>query len=78
MSAGASITKGLPRMEVFKSMNHTDFLPEQDLTRKGSYNKSTGDNVSWSVNASVNYNYTKDKHLLSLFGRWNVDESVQQ
>ena len=27
------------------------------------------------MNASVNYNYTKDKHLLSLFGRWNVDES---
>ena len=75
VSAGASITKGTSRMEVFKSMNHTDFLPEQDLTRKGSYNKSTGDNVSWSVNASVNYNYTKDKHLLSLFGRWNVDES---
>lgn len=75
VSAGASITKGTSRMEVFKSMNHTDFLAEQDLTRKGSYNKSTGDNVSWSVNASVNYNYTKDKHLLSLFGRWNVDES---
>ena len=75
VSAGASTTKGTSRMEVFKSMNHTDFLAEQDLTRKGSYNKSTGDNVSWSVNASVNYNYTKDKHLLSLFGRWNVDES---
>ena len=56
-------------------MNHTDFLPETDLTRKGSYSKSTGDNVSWSVNASVSYNYTKDKHLLSLFGRWNVDEN---
>ena len=48
MSAGASITKGTSRMEVFKSMNHTDFLAEQDLTRKGSYNKSTGDNVSWA------------------------------
>lgn len=75
VSAGASITKGTSRMEVFKSMNHTDFLPETDLTRKGSYSKSTGDNVSWSVNASVSYNYTKDKHLLSLFGRWNVDEN---
>lgn len=51
------------------------FLGETDLTRKGSYNKSTGDNVSWSVNASVSYNYTKDKHLLSVFGRWNVDEN---
>ena len=50
-------------------------MPETDLTRKGSYSKSTGDNVSWSVNASVSYNYTKDKHLLSLFGRWNVDEN---
>ena len=27
----------------------------------------------WTTTA--NYNYTKDKHLLSLFGRWNVDES---
>ena len=75
VSMGASITKGISRMEKFKSMNHTEFIPQEDLTKKGSYEKNTGDNVAWSVNASVNYNYTKDKHLLSLFARWNVDES---
>ena len=56
-------------------MNHTDFAGEKDLTKKGSYRKNTGETFTWSLNASVNYNLTFGKHLISLFGRWNVDEN---
>ncbi len=71
----ASLTKGTARSEIFKSMNHTDFEGETDLTKKGSYDKNTGETFSWSLNASVNYNLTIEKHLISMFGRWNVEES---
>lgn len=63
------------RSEIFKSMNHTDFTSETDLTKKGSYSKSTGESFTWSLNASINYNLVKGKHMVSLFGRWNVDEN---
>lgn len=75
VNVAASLTKGTARSEVFKSMNHTDFAGEEDLTKRGSYSKNTGETFSWSLNASVNYNLTFGKHLISLFGRWNVDES---
>ena len=75
VNVAASFTKGTARSEVFKSMNHTDFAGEKDLTKKGSYRKNTGETFTWSLNASVNYNLTFGKHLISLFGRWNVDEN---
>lgn len=75
VNVAASLTKGTARSEKFKSMNHTDFTDEKDLTKKGSYDKSTGETFSWSLNASINYNLTLGKHLISMFGRWNVDEN---
>lgn len=76
VSLGASFTKGISRMEQFRSANHTRFSTESDITKKGSYTKNSGNSFSWSMNASVNYNYVKEKHLLSMFARWNIDESV--
>ena len=75
VNASASFTKGTARSEVFKSMNHTDFANERDLTKRGSYRKNTGETFSWSLNASINYNLVFRKHLISLFGRWNVREN---
>ena len=75
VNVAASFTKGTARSEIFKSMNHTDFTSETDLTKKGSYSKSTGESFTWSLNASINYNLVKGKHMVSLFGRWNVDEN---
>lgn len=43
VNVAASLTKGTARSEKFKSMNHTDFTDEKDLTKKGSYDKSTGE-----------------------------------
>ena len=75
VNVSASLTKGTARSEKFRSRNHTDFSDEKDLTKQGSYSKNTGETFSWSMNASVNYNLTLGKHLISMFGRWNVDES---
>ena len=58
-NAEASLTKGTSRSEDFRSMNHTMFANEEDLTKKGSYSKNLGNSFSWSTNASVNYNLTK-------------------
>lgn len=62
VNVAASFTKGTARSEIFKSMNHTDFTSETDLTKKGSYSKSTGESFTWSLNASINYNLVKGKH----------------
>lgn len=76
LSAAVSFTKSTARTELFKSMNHTDFVNETDLTRKGSYTKSTGESFTWSVNAAVSYNLQWGLHTLALYGRWNVDENT--
>ena len=31
--------------------------------------------MNWSTNASINYNLTKDKHLLSMFARWEIAQN---
>ncbi len=74
-SAQASFSKGTAKSEIFKSKNHTDFREELDLTKQGSYSKSLANNFQWSANASVNYNLTAKKHLLSFLGRFNIEES---
>lgn len=74
LSAQASFSKGTAKSENFKSRNHTDFVGEEDLTKQGSYSKNLANSFNWSVNASVNYNITADKHLISLLARWNIDE----
>lgn len=71
-----SLTKGTGLGEEFRSMNHTDFTLTEDLTKRGSYSKNIGNSFSWNVNASVNYNLTKDKHLVSMLGRWEMREST--
>lgn len=75
INAQASLSKGTSLSEKFKSMNHTDFATTLDMTKKGSYDKSTGNTLSWSVNASVNYNLSVKKHLLSVYARWDVREN---
>lgn len=75
VNAQASFTKGSARSEIFKSMNHTSFK-DTELTARGSYNKNDASDFRWSANASVSYNLTIDKHLLSFMGRYHMDEST--
>ena len=75
-TAQFSLTKGMSSGETFKSMNHTDFeKKDTPLLERGTYNKSTGNTMNWSTNASINYNLTKDKHLLSMFARWEIAQN---
>lgn len=71
-----SYTKGMAGTDRFLPADHTSFATETDLTRKGSYYKSTGDMTSWSSNIGINYNLVIDKHLLSVFGNWTVNEDA--
>ena len=74
-STGASFTKGMAQSEKFLSRNNTSFETVDDLTKRGSYAKSTGETLSWSLNSSVNYNYVHEKHTLSSYARWNIEEA---
>ena len=69
-----SYSRGMASADKFLPADHTSFELEDDLTRKGSYYKSTGNMSSWSSNFGINYNLVLDKHLFSIFGNWTVSE----
>ena len=69
-----SYSRGMAGTDRFTPADHTSFVTETDLTRKGSYYKSTGEMSSWSSNLGINYNLVLDKHLFSVFGNWTVSE----
>lgn len=74
-SSSVSMTRGTGKRELFKSAKHTDFALETDMTRKGSFNKDLADQRAWNANTSINYNLTLGKHLISSFGRFDINES---
>lgn len=67
-------TRGVAGTNRFMPADHTSFELEDDLTRKGSYYKSTGEMASWSSNMGINYNLVIGKHLLSTFGNWTISQ----
>ena len=69
-----SYTRGMAGTDKFLPADHTSFELEDDITRKGSYYKSTGNMSSWSSNLGINYNLVVDKHLLSVFANWTINE----
>ncbi len=74
VNANVSFTKGTAKTEKFKSMNHTSFELTKDMTKKGSYDKSTGESFNWSTDVSVSYNPSIGKHMFNLYGRWEIRE----
>ena len=69
-----SYSRGMAGTDKFLPADHTSFELEDDLTRKGSYFKSTGNMSSWSSNFGINYNLVHRKHLFSVFGNWTISE----
>ena len=69
-----SYSRGMAGTDKFLPADHTSFELEDDLTRKGSYFKSTGNMSSWSSNLGLNYNLVLDRHLLSVFANWTISE----
>lgn len=69
-----SYTRGMARAERFLPANHTNFINETDKTLKGSYTKNTGEMTSWSSNLGINWNQSMGRHLISVFGNWDVHE----
>lgn len=78
LNAQFSLSKGTANGEDFRSMNHTMFANEDDITKKGSYSRNEGSTLNWSTNASLNYNLTKDKHLISMFARWEITQNQNE
>ncbi len=66
--------RGLAGTDRFFPADHTSFELEDDLTRKGSYYKSSGNMSSWSNNLGINYNLVIGKHLFSTFANWTISE----
>ena len=69
-----SYSRGMAGTDRFLPADHTSFELEDDLTRRGSYSKSTGDMSSWSSNMGINYNLVVNKHPLSVFANWTISE----
>ena len=69
-----SYSRGMASTDRFLPADHTSFELEDDLTRKGSYFRSTGNMSSWSSNLGINYNLVLNKHLFSIFGNWTISE----
>ena len=69
-----SYSRGMAGTDKFLPASHTSFELEDDLTRKGSYYKSTGSMSSWSSNLGINYNLVLSKHLFSTFANWTINE----
>ena len=71
-----SFTKSHARAEKFTSANHTKYeANDVPLAERGEYHKSTGESVGWSANASITYNWVKEKHGLFASARWNIETS---
>lgn len=69
-----SYSRGMAGTDRFLPADHTSFELEDDITRKGSYFRSTGNMSSWSSNLGINYNLVLNKHLFSIFGNWTISE----
>lgn len=71
-----SFTRSNGRNEQFRSANHTMFATEEDITKRGSYERNLGESTGWDANASINYNLVKGKHGLFASARWNISNRV--
>lgn len=69
-----SYSRGMAGTDRFTPADHTSFELEDDLTRRGSYYKSTGNMASWSSNMGINYNLVLSKHLFSTFANWTISQ----
>lgn len=69
-----SYSRGLAGTDRFLPADHSSFELEDDLTRKGSYYKSSGEMSSWSSNMGINYNLVLGDHLFSTFGNWTISQ----
>ena len=69
-----SYSRGLAGTNRFLPADHSSFELEDDLTRKGSYYKSSGEMSSWSSNMGINYNLVLGDHLFSTFGNWTISQ----
>lgn len=77
LSMDLNLTKSNSSTDIFKSANHSDFIKEVDVSRKGSYDWTSTKSSGYDVSFTASYNdMFKDKHFVSAFARYNVREDV--
>lgn len=71
-------TRKLLSADTFKPANHTDFVnytSEEDLYRKGFYQKDNGKNTLLNGDLGFNYSVSFGKNILFANGQWNISET---
>ncbi len=77
LSMDVNLSKANASTDIFKSANHTDFLNEPDVSKKGSYLWTNMNRTGYDLSLTASYNdIFNDKHFLSTFARYNVREDV--
>ena len=68
------VTKRSSSSDDFRPDSHTDFINygADDLYRRGTYYRSTGENFSLNGYLGINYSVQKDRHLIFLNGQFSV------
>ena len=63
--ASVSLTKTTNTSDKYVSPDHTDFLnSDLEATEKGEYTKGNGQGFDYNINATLNYNFQKNRHNL--------------
>lgn len=71
-----TVTKTTSDVDIFKSANHTDFLTQNDIELKGSYNWTNSTSLGYELAFTASYNKVwQNKHVLSVYARYNIKET---
>lgn len=73
-----SFTRQLNGAERFYPASHTRFVDYDEngmSEQKGNYTKEDGSTQSFQMDAGINYNYLKNKHMLYANATWNISTS---
>ncbi|MCU4156326.1 SusC/RagA family TonB-linked outer membrane protein [Carboxylicivirga sp. A043] len=74
LKGSLSLNKRINTSDVFKPGVHTDFAGESDINKKGSYNASRGESISWETNIVFNYFKQINKHVINANGIFNANQ----
>lgn len=73
LSVDVNLSKLNQELDQFKPSAHSSFLGKA-LEEKGSYNWNRTNTINYDVNFTASYNKVFDKHLLSVFARYAIEE----
>lgn len=73
-----SVNKSISSSDAFKSGNHTSFASVSDFNKKGSYQATRGESLSWTSNLVLNYFKQANKHVINANAIYNINETKRE